>query len=90
MEFRIDLVPGAAPIAKTPYRLAPPENQELSTQLHELLNKGFIRLSSSPWGPPILFVKKNGSHWMCIDYWELNNVTVKDRYLLPRIDGLFD
>ena len=91
VEFRIDLVPGAAPIAKAPYRLAPPEMQELSTQLQELLDKGFIRPSSSPWGAPILFVKKkDGSHQMCIDYRELNKVMVKNRYPLPRIDDLFD
>ena len=91
VEFRIDLVPGAAPIAKAPYRLAPPEMQELSLQLQELLGKGFIRPSSSPWGAPILFVKKkDGSHWMCIDYRELNKLTVKNRYPLPRTDDLFD
>ncbi|KAI3701002.1 hypothetical protein L2E82_45643 [Cichorium intybus] len=91
VEFRIDLVPGAAPIAKAPYHLAPPEMQELSTQLQELLDKGFIRPSSSPWGAPILFVKKkDGSHRMCIDYRELNKLTVKNRYPLPRIDDLFD
>ena len=91
VEFRIDLIPGAAPIAKAPYRLAPPEMQELSTQLQEMLDKGFIRPSSSPWGAPILFVrKKDGSHRMCIDYRELNKVTVKNRYPLPRIDDLFD
>ena len=91
MEFRIDLVPGAAPIAKAPYRLTPPEMQELSSQLQELLGKGFIRPSNSPWGAPILFVKKkDGSHRMCIDYRELNKLTVKNRYPLPRIDDLFD
>ena len=90
VEFRIDLVPGAAPIAKAPYRLVPPEMQELSSQLQELLGKGFIRPSSSPWGAPILFVKKkDGSHRMCIDYRELNKLTVKNRYPLPRIDDLF-
>ncbi|KAJ9565014.1 LOW QUALITY PROTEIN: hypothetical protein OSB04_000980 [Centaurea solstitialis] len=91
VEFRIDLVPGAAPIAKAPYRLAPPEMQELSKQLEELLDKGFIRPSTSPWGSPILFVKKkDGSMRMCIDYRELNKLTVKNRYPLPRIDDLFD
>ena len=91
VEFRIDLIPGAAPIAKAPYRLAPPEMQELSSQLQELLGKGFIRPSSSPWGAPILFVKKkDGSHRMCIDYRELNKLTVNNRYPLPRIDDLFD
>ncbi|KAJ9537987.1 hypothetical protein OSB04_030720 [Centaurea solstitialis] len=91
VEFRIDLVSGAAPIAKAPYRLAPPEMQELSKQLEELLEKGFIRPSTSPWGAPILFVKKkDGSMRMCIDYRELNKLTVKNRYPLPRIDDLFD
>lgn len=90
MEFRIDLVPGATPIAKAPYRLAPPEMQELSTQLQELLHKQFIWPSSSPWGAPILFVKKkDGSHRMCIDYREMNKLKVKNRYPLPRIDDLF-
>ena len=73
------------------YRLAPPEMQELSSQLQELLGKGFIRPSSSPLGASILFVKKkDGSHRMCIDYRELNKLTVKNRYPLPRIDDLFD
>ncbi|KAJ9552882.1 hypothetical protein OSB04_016927 [Centaurea solstitialis] len=91
VEFGIDLIPGAAPVAKAPYRLAPPEMKELSNQLEELLGKGFIRPSSSPWGAPILFVKKkDGSMRMCIDYRELNKLTVKNRYPLPRIDDLFD
>ncbi|GJR05467.1 putative reverse transcriptase domain-containing protein [Tanacetum coccineum] len=86
-----NLVPGAAPVARTPYRLAPAEMQELSTQLQELSNKGFIRPSSSPWGAPILFVKKkDSSFWMCIDYRELNKLTVKNRYPLLIIDDLFD
>ncbi|KAJ9544154.1 hypothetical protein OSB04_023861 [Centaurea solstitialis] len=90
-EFHIDLVPGAAPVAKSPYRLAPSEMQELSNQLQELLDKGFIRPSSSPWGAPVLFVKKkDGSFRMFIDYKELNKITIKNRYLLPRIDDLFD
>ncbi|GJZ82010.1 putative reverse transcriptase domain-containing protein [Tanacetum coccineum] len=91
VEFRIDLVPGATPIAKSPYRLAPSEMQELSEQLQELQGKGFIRPSHSPWGAPVLFVKKkDGSLRMCIDYRELNKLTVKNRYPLPRIDDLFD
>ncbi|KAJ9536443.1 hypothetical protein OSB04_un000378 [Centaurea solstitialis] len=91
VEFHIDLVPGAGPIAKSPYRLAPSEMQELSNQLQELLDKGFIRPSSSPWGAPVLFVKKkDGSFRMCIDYRELNKITIKNRYPLPRIDDLFD
>ncbi|GJU42968.1 putative reverse transcriptase domain-containing protein [Tanacetum coccineum] len=91
VEFRIDLVPGAAPVAHAPYRLAPYKIKELSIQLQELLEKGFIRLSSSPWGAPVLFVKKKaGSFRMCIDYRKLNKLTVKNRYSLPRIDDLFD
>nr|GFC11200.1 putative reverse transcriptase domain-containing protein [Tanacetum cinerariifolium] len=91
VEFQIDLVPGAAPVARAPYRLAPAEMQELSTQLQELSDKGFIRPSSSPWGAPVLFVKKkDGSFRMCIDYRKLNKLTVKNRYPLPRIDDLFD
>ncbi|GJW63848.1 putative reverse transcriptase domain-containing protein [Tanacetum coccineum] len=74
VEFQIDLVPGTAPVARAPYRLAPSEMKELSEQLQALSDKGFIRLSSSPWGAPVLFVKKkDGSFRMCIDYWELNN-----------------
>ncbi|GJT94961.1 putative reverse transcriptase domain-containing protein [Tanacetum coccineum] len=91
LEFQIDLVPGAAPVARAPYRLAPSEMKELSEQLKELSDKGFIRPSSSPWGAPVLFVKKkDGSFRMCIDYRELNKLTVKNRYPLPRIDDLFD
>ncbi|KAK9064954.1 hypothetical protein SSX86_016337 [Deinandra increscens subsp. villosa] len=91
VEFRIDLAPGAAPVARSPYRLAPSEMQELSSQLQELLDKGFIRPSHSPWGAPVLFVKKkDGTFRMCIDYRELNKLTVKNRYPLPRIDDLFD
>ncbi|GJU87915.1 putative reverse transcriptase domain-containing protein [Tanacetum coccineum] len=91
VEFRIDLVPGATPIVKSPYRLAPSKMQELSGQLQELQDKGFIRPSHSPWGAPVLFVKKkDGSFRMCIDYRELNKITIKNRYPLPRIDDLFD
>ncbi|GKB58383.1 putative reverse transcriptase domain-containing protein [Tanacetum coccineum] len=91
IEFRIELIPGATPVAKSPYRLAPSELEELSGQLKELQDKGFIRPSSSPWGAPVLFVKKkDGSFRMCIDYRELNKLTVKNRYPLPRIDDLFD
>ncbi|GJT28275.1 putative reverse transcriptase domain-containing protein [Tanacetum coccineum] len=91
VEFQIDLIPGAAPVARAPYRLAPYEMKELSEQLKELSDKGFIRPSSSPWGAPILFVKKkDGSFRMSIDYRELNKLTVKNRYPLPSIDDLFD
>ncbi|GJY55437.1 putative reverse transcriptase domain-containing protein [Tanacetum coccineum] len=91
VEFRIDLIPGAAPVARAPYRLAPSEMKELSKQLQELSEKGFIRPSSSPWGALVLFVKKkDGSFRMCIDFQELNKLTTKNRYPLPRIDDLFD
>ncbi|GKB23828.1 putative reverse transcriptase domain-containing protein [Tanacetum coccineum] len=91
VEFQIDLVLGAAPVARAPYRLAPAELQELSTQLQELSDKGFIRPNFSPRGAPVLFVKKkDGSFRMCIDYCELNWLIVKNRYPLPRIDDLFD
>ncbi|GJZ33013.1 putative reverse transcriptase domain-containing protein [Tanacetum coccineum] len=90
VEFQIDLVPGAAPIARGPYRLAPAELQELSTQLQELSDRGFIT-SSSPWGALVLFVKKkDGSFQMCIDYRKLNKLIGKNRYPLLRIDDLFD
>nr|GEU90410.1 hypothetical protein [Tanacetum cinerariifolium] len=91
VEFQIDLVPSAAPVARAPYRLAPSEMKELAEQLKELSDKGFIRHSSSPWGAPVLFVKKkDGSFRMYIDYQELNKLTVKNRYPLPMIDDLFD
>nr|GEY19485.1 hypothetical protein [Tanacetum cinerariifolium] len=91
VEFQIDLVLGAAHVARAPYRLATSEMKELSNQLKELADKSFIRPSSSPWGAPVLFVKKkDGSFRMCIDYRELNKLTVKNCYPLPRIDDLFD
>ncbi|GJS98570.1 putative reverse transcriptase domain-containing protein [Tanacetum coccineum] len=91
VEFKIELVPGAAPVARAPYRLAPSEMKELADKLQKLSEKGFIHPSSSPWGAPVLFVKKkDGSFRMCIDYRELNKLTVKNRYPLPRIDDLFD
>ncbi|KAL4037318.1 hypothetical protein IC575_000910 [Cucumis melo] len=91
VEFAIELEPGTVPISRAPYRMAPEELKELNVQLQELLNKGFIRPSVSPWGAPVLFVKKkDGSMRLCIDYRELNKVTVKNRYPLPRIDDLFD
>nr|GEU72900.1 retrotransposon protein, putative, Ty3-gypsy subclass [Tanacetum cinerariifolium] len=91
VEFQIGLIPGAAPVAQAPYRLAPFEMKDLSKQLQELFDKGFIRPSSSPWGAPVFFVKnKDGSFKMCIDYQELNKLTVKNRYPLLRIDDLFD
>nr|GEX88105.1 putative reverse transcriptase domain-containing protein [Tanacetum cinerariifolium] len=95
VEFRIECMPGAAPgaapVARAPYRLAPSEMKELADQLQELSEKGLICPSSSPWGALVLFVKKKDrSFWMCIDYRELNKLTVKISYPLPRIDDLFD
>jgi hypothetical protein len=91
IEFTIDLLPGTGPISKAPYRMAPLELKELKEQLQELLDRGFIHPSVSPWGAPVLFVKKKDeSMRLCIDYRELNKVTVKNRYPLPRIDDLFD
>ena len=91
VEFKIDLVPGAAPIARAPFRLSPAEMKEMMSQLQQLLDKGFIRPCTSPWGALVLFVKKkDGTMRMCIDYRELNKVTINNKYLLPRIDDLFD
>ena len=91
IEFVIDLVPGTAPIAKRPYRMAASELAELKKQLEELQRIGFIRPSSSLWGAPVLFVKKkDGSMRLCVDYRALNEVTIKNKYPLPRIDDLFD
>nr|CAD1829907.1 unnamed protein product [Ananas comosus var. bracteatus] len=91
IEFVVDLVPGTAPISKAPYRMAPAELKELRAQLQDLLDKGFIRPSVSHWEAPVLFVKKkDGSLRLCVDYRELNKVTIKNKYPLPRIDDLFD
>jgi hypothetical protein len=91
IEFSIDLLLGSSLISKALYRMAPVELKELKEQLQELLDKGFIRPSVSPWGAPVLFVKKkDGSMRLCIDYREINRVTVWNKYPLPRIDDLFD
>ena len=91
MDLSIEVVQGTTPISRAPYRMAPTELKELKTQLQELLDKGFIRPSVSPWGAPVLFVKKkDGTLRMCIDYRQINKVTVKNKYLLPRIEDLFD
>jgi hypothetical protein len=91
IEFTIQLQPGTTPISKRPYRMPPVELAELKNQLQELLDKGFIRPSTSPWGCPALFVKKKDeSLSLCIDYRPLNAVTIKNKYHLPRIDVLFD
>ena len=91
IDFSIELMPDTQPISIPPYRMAPAELKELKEQLKDLLDKGFIRPSTSPWGAPVLFVrKKDGSLRMCIDYRQLNKVTIKNKYPLPRIDDLFD
>ena len=89
VEFKIELLPGIAPISRRPYRMPPNELAELNTQLNELLKKGLIRPSSSPWGCPAIFVKKKDeSLRMCVDYRPLNAVNIKNKYPLPRNDIL--
>jgi hypothetical protein len=91
INFVIDLKPATAPIYKTPYRMATPELVELKEHIKELLEKGFICPSSSPWGAPVIFEpKKDGTQRLCVDYRALNEVTVKNKYPLPRIDDVFD
>ena len=91
IDFQIELALGTEPISKAPYRMAPLELKELKIQMEELVSKGFVRPSTLPWGAPILFVKKkDGSLRLCIDYRELNKVTIRNQYPLPRIDDLFD
>ena len=91
VDFGIELHPGTSPISMTPHRMAPIELQELRVQLKELLDKGFIKPSTSPWGAPVLFAKKKDKTLrLCIDYRQLNRVTIKNRYPLPRIDDLFE
>ena len=91
VDFGIDLHPGTSPISMTPHRMAPVELQELRVLLQELLDKGFIRPSTSPWCALVLFAKKKDKTLrLCIDYRQLNGVTIKNRYPLPRIDDLFD
>jgi len=91
IEFIIDLLPGTAPITKRPYRMSVGELEELKKQLKEWLDKKFIHPSSSPWGAPVIFVeKKDGTRRMCVDYRSLNEATIKNKYLLPRIEDLFD
>ena len=90
LDLSIEIVPGIAPVSRAPYRMAPAELKELKVQLQELLDKGFIRPSVSPWGAPVLFVKKKDDTLrMCIDYSHINKVTVKSKYTLPRIKDLF-
>jgi hypothetical protein len=91
IEFIIELLPRTPPISKRPYRMPINELVELKKQIAELQSKGFIRPSSSPWGAPVLFVKKkDGTQQMCADYWSLNEVTIKNKYTLLRIEDLFD
>jgi hypothetical protein len=91
IDFSIYLLPGSAPISKLPYRVSLPEPTELKIQLQELLDKEYIGPSVSPWGAPILFVKKkDGTLRLCIDYRQLNKMTIKNKYPLPRINDLFD
>ena len=91
VDFVIELHPGMSPISMTPHRKTPVELQELKVQLHKLLDKGFIRPSTSPWGAPVVFaMKKDKTLRLCIDYRQLNKVTIKNRYPSPRIDDLFD
>jgi hypothetical protein len=91
VEFIIDLLLGTSPIKKRPYRMSVEELKELKKQLTELQEAGYIRLSSSSWGAPVLFVqKKDGSQRMCVDYRSLNDITIKNKYPLPRIEDLFD
>jgi hypothetical protein len=87
----IELKPDTAPIYKTPFRMTTPELAKLKENIKELLEKGFIHPSSSPWGAPMIFVlKKDGTQRLCVDYCALNEVTVKNKYPLLRIDDLFD
>jgi hypothetical protein len=90
VEFVIDLLPGTAPISKRPYMMSVEEPKELKKQLTELQEAGYICPSSSPWGAPVLFVHKDGSQRMCVDYRSLNDVTIKNKYPLPCIEDLFD
>jgi hypothetical protein len=87
----IDLVFGTVPIYKRPYRMATQQLAELKEHIKKLLEKGYIHFSSSPWGAPVIFVpKKDDTQWLCMDYRALNEVTVMNKYLLPRIDDMFD
>ena len=91
IDFPIDFVPGTTHISLPTYRMAPAELKELKTQLQELVDRGFIKPSISPWGVPMLFVKKNDGTWrLCVDYRQLNKVTIRNKYPLPQVDDLID
>lgn len=91
IDFTIDLVLGATPVSRSPYWMSPPELVELKIQLHELLDKGYVKPSVSHCGAPAIFVKKkDGTFRLCIDYHQLNKLTIMNKYPLPRINNLFD
>jgi hypothetical protein len=91
IDFSIELAPGVVPVSRTPYRMSTPELVELILQLKEMMDKGYIYPSVSPWGALVPFVKKkDGTLRLCVDYRQLNKVTIKNKYPLPRIDDLFD
>nr|KYP41172.1 Transposon Ty3-G Gag-Pol polyprotein [Cajanus cajan] len=91
VEFSIDLVPGAGPVSVAPYRMTPAKLVELKKQIEYLLEKQMVRPSVSPWGAPVLLVKKkDGGARLCVDYRQLNKLTIKNKYPLPRIDDLMD
>jgi hypothetical protein len=91
IDFLVELAPGVVPVSRTPYRMSTPELVELKLQLKEMMEKGYIRPNVSPWGAPVMFVKnKDGTLRLCVDYRQLNKVTIKNKYPLPRIDDLFD
>jgi hypothetical protein len=91
IDFSIELAPGVVPVSRTPYRMSTLEVVELKLKLKEMMDKGYIRPSVSPWGTPTLFVKKKDDTLrLCIDYRKLNKMTIKNKYPLPRIDDLFD
>jgi len=91
VEFSIDLIPGIGPVSMAPYRMSPAELVEFKKQIEELMAKQFIRPSTSPWGAPVLLVKKkDGSSCLCVDYKQLNKMTIKNKYPLPRIDDMMD
>ena len=90
IEFLIELLPGTGPISKRPYRMPANDPEEIKKQIKELLDKGYIRRSSSPWGAPVLLVEKDGSLRMVVDYHALNEVTIKNKYPMSMINDLFD
>jgi hypothetical protein len=90
IDFSIELAPTVVSVSRTPYQMSTPELVELKLQLKEMMDKGYIRPNVSPWGAPVLFLKKDGTLRLCIDYRQLNKVTIKNKYPLPRIDDLLD